>query len=300
MHHFRHPAWSLVFVLMPSLMCPSLALAQQGTPQLVGVLDTTDYLSYTGFQPDIHLFSPCSQGSSSGGVGGVFTGGKTQGGNTVTASIDYVTHGLANGNPMNAYSTGGLAIYALAPPNTSITLTGKRTGSTTVSSSGATVSASTPLFQHRASLPGGPPSVSISDDLFPNGSGVFATGAVSDSCPGYSYVTFIDLSTFLTVNNNCPGTTCGTAEAINSVSITASSKVPAPTNLQASQIGHTGTQIQLTWDYGSDPIDGFKVERQAPQQRIANTWESLSSVTTSVATPGHWYAIDTSVVRQAD
>ena len=40
--------------------------------------------------------------------------------------------------------------------------------------------------------------------------------------------------------------------------------ISAPTNLQATQIGNTGTQIQLTWDYGSDPIDGFEIERKTP------------------------------------
>ena len=42
------------------------------------------------------------------------------------------------------------------------------------------------------------------------------------------------------------------------------SGLSAPTNLQATQIGTDGTQIQLTWDYGSDPIDGFEIERKTP------------------------------------
>ena len=70
------------------------------------------------------------------------------------------------------------------------------------------------------------------------------------------------------------------------------SNLASPTNLRATQIGTDGTQIQLTWDYGSDPIDGFKLERQTPQERITNTWESIST-NPSVGTPGHWYALDT-------
>jgi hypothetical protein len=48
-----------------------------------------------------------------------------------------------------------------------------------------------------------------------------------------------------------------------------SSGLSAPTNLQATQIGNSGTQIQLTWDYGS-PIDGFRIERKTP---LAADWE---------------------------
>jgi len=40
--------------------------------------------------------------------------------------------------------------------------------------------------------------------------------------------------------------------------------IPSPTNLQATQVGFNGNQIQLTWDYGSDSIDGFIIERQTP------------------------------------
>ena len=74
----------------------------------------------------------------------------------------------------------------------------------------------------------------------------------------------------------------------------------APTNLQANQIGcssHTGcsgTQIQLTWNYGSSPIDGFIVERQTPQERLQNTWDTVA-LTPSMTTQGSWYAIDTTV-----
>jgi len=33
--------------------------------------------------------------------------------------------------------------------------------------------------------------------------------------------------------------------------------IAAPTNLSATQVGMNGTQIQLTWEYGRDPIDGL-------------------------------------------
>lgn len=49
-----------------------------------------------------------------------------------------------------------------------------------------------------------------------------------------------------------------------------SSSLAAPTNLRANQIGLSGTQIQLTWDYGTDPIDGFRIERKTP---LGTTWE---------------------------
>jgi hypothetical protein len=48
------------------------------------------------------------------------------------------------------------------------------------------------------------------------------------------------------------------------------SALSAPINLSALQIGFSGNQIQLTWDYGSDPIDGFKIYRKAPLE----TWSS--------------------------
>jgi hypothetical protein len=47
----------------------------------------------------------------------------------------------------------------------------------------------------------------------------------------------------------------------------------APTNLQVSPfVGSSGDRIYLSWDYGSDPIDGFKIERQAAG---STTWEQL-------------------------
>jgi len=48
----------------------------------------------------------------------------------------------------------------------------------------------------------------------------------------------------------------------------------APTNLHATQvIGSNGTKIHLTWDYGTNPIDGFVIEREAP----SGSFEELAS-----------------------
>jgi 6-phosphogluconolactonase (cycloisomerase 2 family) len=212
----------LFLVALIALFAPAnQMLAQQSAPKLVGVLNVADYLSYTGFQLNNSLSSACNESSFSGTASFKLVT-KTEVNGTVSASVDYVTNGLANGVPMTAYSTGSLDIYALAPPNTAIALAGARTGAAIVTSRGATVSASAPNGQNTASLPGGGALVRIDQDLFPNGSGNFITGAASATCPGYSYVTSIDLSTYLVVDNNCPGETCGTAEAVNSVSVTSS------------------------------------------------------------------------------
>ena len=57
----------------------------------------------------------------------------------------------------------------------------------------------------------------------------------------------------------------------------AQSALSAPTNLHATQVGFNGTQIQLTWDYGSDPIDGFEIESQIPSSGTGN-WPPLTTV----------------------
>ncbi len=221
------------------LVCPRWTEAQQ-PPQLVGVLDATSYLSYTGFQPNIHLSSPCDQAAYSGGSAGDFSGTKSQVGNTVSASVDLGTRGLTNANPMTVYSSGGLTIYALGPTGTHVTLTGTRSGQTTVQSSGATVSA-TASGAHLANLPGGQSTVTFNDPL---SLGPFVTSA-QVSCNGriYSYVTFIDLNTNVVVNNNCNGTTCGTAQAMNSVSVSAQSPtgtISVTTNLSGASFSVTG------------------------------------------------------------
>jgi hypothetical protein len=68
------------------------------------------------------------------------------------------------------------------------------------------------------------------------------------------------------------------------------SGINAPTNLQATQIGFSGDQIQLSWDYGSDPIDGFELDRQTSSQHQSGAWPPpailISSSNCSPATTG--------------
>ena len=55
----------------------------------------------------------------------------------------------------------------------------------------------------------------------------------------------------------------------------------APINLQATQLGVDGTQVLLQWNYGSDPVDGFTIQRQIPSSGTGNwplvTTESAAS-----------------------
>lgn len=46
--------------------------------------------------------------------------------------------------------------------------------------------------------------------------------------------------------------------------MTAEIALERPINLHATQIGTTGTQIQLTWGYDNDSVDGFKIEYARP------------------------------------
>ena len=88
----------------------------------------------------------------------------------------------------------------------------------------------------------------------------------------------------------------------NSVVFTATATLglSAPTNLHADQLpGGNGTQIQLTWDYSTDPVDGFIIERQTPSERLAGAWEPPLPLTPSQGTPGQWYVIDTSATQYA-
>lgn len=239
---------------------------------LAGGLSVSDYLSYTGFQLNSSLNSPCSQAAFNG-AGAFRSVTKTQTGTTVTAAVDYATAGLNNGLPMTAYSLGNIMIYAQAPPGTTVLLRGRRTGTTIATSSGATVNASAPQGQHTASLPGGPAVVAIDDDLFPGG-GSFVTGAASGSCPGYSYVTTIDMGTYLVVNNNCPGTTCGVAEAINKVTVTAETGA-APT---WTRLAPTGTlpaaRFLHAWTYDPNTNQGilFGGRINYPFQNLNDLW----------------------------
>ncbi len=60
----------------------------------------------------------------------------------------------------------------------------------------------------------------------------------------------------------------------------------APTNVHVRQVGNNGTQIQLTWDYGSDTIDGFTIERKTP----SGAWAAISG---QQPTPGDRSYADT-------
>lgn len=51
--------------------------------------------------------------------------------------------------------------------------------------------------------------------------------------------------------------------------------IPSPTDLKATQIGNDGTKIQLSWNYGSDPIDGFIIERATPSGAYNDEWSPL-------------------------
>jgi hypothetical protein len=50
-----------------------------------------------------------------------------------------------------------------------------------------------------------------------------------------------------------------------------------PTNLKAIQVGTDGTQIAVTWNYGSDPVDGFIIQSSFP----AIPFDTLTTVTTA-------------------
>jgi hypothetical protein len=81
----------------------------------------------------------------------------------------------------------------------------------------------------------------------------------------YSFDT-VALSVFGEVTSVVPHT-----DYFDDFSFTSGQQQP-PTNLHAMQVGNNGTQIQLTWDYGSDPIDGFELDRQTPSQKQSGTW----------------------------
>lgn len=65
----------------------------------------------------------------------------------------------------------------------------------------------------------------------------------------------------------------------------ATSSLSSPTNLRASQVRNSnGTQIRLAWDYGTDPIDGFIIEREVPS---GNFEELANRPLPSVCVSGH-------------
>ncbi len=52
-------------------------------------------------------------------------------------------------------------------------------------------------------------------------------------------------------------------------------ELPPPTNLTATQASANGNLIAVTWEYGSNPVDGFFIETQFPSSG-ANNWIPLS------------------------
>ncbi len=117
-----------------------------------------------------------------------------------------------------AFSNGGLAVYALAPPRTPVQLTGTRTGQTTVATNrGATGIAYIENSEALVDVSGSGSNTS-SDIISFTG-----TSGAQFSCNGqmYSYVTTIDLSAYIAINNcpGDPGQTCGTATATNTINI---------------------------------------------------------------------------------
>lgn len=48
----------------------------------------------------------------------------------------------------------------------------------------------------------------------------------------------------------------------------------APSNVRVSQVGFSGNNARLTWDYGNDPIDGFSIEGKVP----FGDWAPLTSI----------------------
>jgi hypothetical protein len=53
--------------------------------------------------------------------------------------------------------------------------------------------------------------------------------------------------------------------------------ISAPTSLQATQLGFNGTQILLTWNYGSNSINGFSIQSQMPSSGAGN-WPLLTTL----------------------
>jgi len=124
---------------------------------------------------------------------------------------------------------------------------------TTTSLGGGTIGST--YSQALAASGGTPPYTwSLSSGALPDGLTLaVSTGAISGTPPTTGAFNFT-----VQVTDDTGATTPSGALSIQIGSI------PAPTNLAATQIGNNGTQIQLTWDYGSDPIDGFNVYRKAP------------------------------------
>jgi len=57
------------------------------------------------------------------------------------------------------------------------------------------------------------------------------------------------------------------------IELYALSDIPPPTHIQATQIGTSGTQVRLSWEYNDPSIDGFVIEAKLP----SGTWSMLST-----------------------
>jgi len=79
---------------------------------------------------------------------------------------------------------------------------------------------------------------------------------------------------------------CGAGNVQSPGIWTIEGETTAPTNLKATQPGSVvapnGDQIILTWNYGSNPISGFEIDRKAP----SGNWTPLTTVPSgSVCSP---------------
>lgn len=95
-----------------------------------------------------------------------------------------------------------------------------------------------------------------------------------------------------------------TVQVTDSAGVTASlafgiqiGNISAPTLLKASQFdcssqtGCLGTQIQLTWDYGNETVDGFMIDRQTVSEHRSGTWPEppiLVSLANCAQSPTGW------------
>ena len=119
----------------------------------------------------------------------------------------------------------------------------------------------------------------------------FHTYSIVKPAGAISYIVQVDGAKVLTQSSlpqNSPDQVVfgdGTCQArngiaeISSLRFSQGTSLPAPTNLQATQAGLTGTAVELTWDYGNDAIDGFSIERITPSE----SWGGPPITTVSVA-----------------
>jgi hypothetical protein len=224
----------------------SSSLSAQQTPSLAFAVNVTETLE-NGFS--FSLTSSCSQSSFNKNDGFTFSAMEMSTANSATASVSYYTSGTAPGS-FFASSNGGLDVYALAPPGTTVQITGTRTGTTTV----ATTMGATGIAYVTGNL--------AETDLSGSGSNT-ATAPISFSgktsgqfsCNGqtYSYVTTIPLSTYIAINNcpGGPGQTCGTSLATDSISVSSVSACPIQPIDVLIQVENNGTTMFASYTPGS-------------------------------------------------